>query len=182
MEERNRGDGHGNGADGDHPGWIERVRTVKVPASWLVSKPFRWAAPKVLPQTHRILLRLSGGRWIVGSTASQPMCMLHTIGARSGEPRDAPLAAVPIEDDKLLVVGSNFASDKHPAWTANLIAHPDVTVTFKGRTFPVTSRLLSGQERDERWAMLLDWFPNWREYTSVTDREFRVFELEPVQR
>ncbi len=152
-----------------------------MPAGVLVSGPFRRLAPAVLPQTHRFLHRLSGGRWIVGSTASQPMCMLHTIGARSGEPRDAPLGAVPIEDGKLLVVGSNFASDKHPAWTTNLIAHPEVTVTFKGRTFPVSARLLSGQERKDRWDLLLEWFPNWSDYTAVTDREFRVFELQPVQ-
>lgn len=161
-------------------GWVERIRGIKVPGAVLVSGPFRWIAPKVLPQTHRFLHRLSGGRWIVGSTAAQPMCMLHTIGARSGQPRDAPLAAVPIDDDKLLVVGSNFASEHHPAWTTNLLAHPDVTVTFKGRTFPVTSRLLSGDERQQQWDMLLDWFPNWRDYTAVTDREFRVFELQPI--
>jgi len=108
------------------------------------------------------------------------MCMLHTTGARSGQPRDTPLAAVPVEDGKLLVVGSNFASDTHPAWTANLIAHPDITVTFRGRTFPVSSRLLSGDERSQRWDTLLEWFPNWSDYTEVTDREFRVFELQPV--
>jgi len=181
VDDRPADPGDDRDAGGGQPAWIERIRSFKVPASWLASKPFRWAAPRVLPQTHRLLLRLSGGRWIVGSTSSQPMCMLHTIGARSGEPRDAPLAAVPIEDDKLLVVGSNFASDRHPAWTANLIAHPDVSITFKGHTFPVTARLLSGQERQERWNMLLGWFPNWRDYTSVTDREFRVFELQPVQ-
>ncbi len=153
---------------------------IKVPGKVLASRPFRWAAPKVLPQTHRLLHRLSRGRWVAGSTRSQPMCMLHTTGARSGQPRDTPLAAVPVEDGKLLVVGSNFASDTHPAWTANLIAHPDITVTFRGRTFPVSSRLLSGDERSQRWDTLLEWFPNWSDYTEVTDREFRVFELQPV--
>ena len=93
---------------------------------------------------------------------------------------DRPLAAVPVEDGALLVVGSNFASPRHPAWTANLLAHPDATVTFRGRTYPVTARLLDDRERADRWDLLLEWFPNWRDYTEVTDREFRVFELRPV--
>lgn len=158
---------------------MQRIKGVKVPGRVLASRPFRWAAPKVLPRVHRVLHRLSGGRWMFDSQA-QPMCMLHTIGARSGQPRETPLAAVPVEDDKLLVVGSNFASDRHPAWTANLLAHPDATVTFRGRTFPVSSRLLDGDERRGRWDLLLEWYPNWDDYTEVTDREFRVFELTPV--
>ena len=155
------------------------MKRVKVPARVLSSAPFRWAAPKVLPPTHKLLHRLSGGRLMFDSQR-QPMCMLHTIGARSGEPRETPLAAVPVEDGALLVVGSNFASPRHPAWTAHLLAHPDATVTFRGRTYPVTARLLNDRERADRWDLLLEWFPNWRDYTEVTDREFRVFELRPV--
>ncbi len=158
----------------------DRITGVKVPGWVLASKPFRWAAPKVLPRAHRVLHHMSGGRWMFDSKA-QPMCMLTTTGARSGQPRETPLAAVPVEDDKLLVVGSNFASDKHPAWTGNLLAHPDATVTFRGRTYPVRSRLLSGDERSARWDELLTWFPNWSDYTEVTDREFRVFELQPAE-
>ena len=62
------------------------MKRVKVPARVLSSAPFRWAAPKVLPPTHKLLHRLSGGRLMFDSQR-QPMCMLHTIGARSGEPR-----------------------------------------------------------------------------------------------
>lgn len=108
------------------------------------------------------------------------MCMLVTIGARSGQPRETPLAAVPIEDGKLLLVGSNFASEKHPAWTGNLLANPEATVTFRGSTYTASTRLLSAEERDERWDVLVAWYPNWREYTAVTDREFRIFEVTPV--
>lgn len=106
--------------------------------------------------------------------------MLVTIGARSGQPRETPLAAVPIEDGKLLVVGSNFASEKHPAWTGNLLANPSATVTFRGSTYPVSTRILSTAESEERWDVLIAWYPNWVEYTSVTEREFRIFELTPA--
>jgi deazaflavin-dependent oxidoreductase (nitroreductase family) len=158
----------------------DRITGVKVPGWVLASRPFRWLAPRVLPRTHKLLHHLSGGRWMFDSDA-QPMCMLTTTGAKTGQPRETPLAAVPVEDGKLLVVGSNFASDKHPAWTANLLAHPEASVRFKGRSFRVRARLLPDDEREERWDLLVGWFPNWRDYTEVTDRKFRVFELTPIE-
>lgn len=153
-------------------GWIDRV---KVPGWVLTSAPFRTLAPKVVPRVHRAVHRLSGGRLL--DTTANPMCLLVTTGARSGRPRETPLAAVPIEDGRLLVVGSNFAAERHPAWTANLLANPRATVTFRGDTHPVEARLLTGEERAVRWEELLRWYPNWRDYSHVTDREFRVFEL-----
>lgn len=156
-------------------GWIDRI---EVPGWVLTSAPFRALAPKVVPRVHRAVHSLSGGRLL--DTTANPMCILVTTGARSGRPRETPLAAVPIEDSRLLVVGSNFAADHHPSWTANLLAHPRATVTFRGDTHPVEARLLSGDERADRWEQLLRWYPNWRDYSQVTDREFRVFELRRV--
>lgn len=155
--------------------WIDRVR---IPSRVLTSAPFRAVAPKVLPIAHRAIHRLSGGRLL--DTPANPMCLLVTIGARSGLERETPLAAVPVGGRGLIVVGSNFASEHHPAWTANLLAHPDATVTFRGETYPVVARLLSPDERADRWEELVAWFPNWRDYSTVTDREFRVFELVPM--
>jgi deazaflavin-dependent oxidoreductase (nitroreductase family) len=90
------------------------------------------------------------------------------------------LAAVPLEGGSLYVVGSNFAREAHPAWTANLIAHPQAEVLFRGETTPMRARLLSDDEREAAWPILLRVFPAWERYTAVTDRRFRVFELAPV--
>ncbi len=65
-----------------------------------------------------------------------PSLVLHTIGARSGIERDTPLMYCPEGDGLMLVTGSNFARDAHPAWTANLLANPAV------------ARLLSPSEID----------------------------------
>lgn len=165
------------GTDG-RPTLVSRVRSVKVPGRVLASRPFRAVAPKVLPPLHRFVLRATRGRTLLDS-AAQPMLMLHTTGARSGQPRQSPIATVPVEEGKLLVVGSNFARETHPAWTHNLLAHPDATVVFRGETFGVTARLLHGDERSARWPELLEWYPGWDDYTHVTTREFRVFELTP---
>jgi deazaflavin-dependent oxidoreductase (nitroreductase family) len=161
------------------PRGLRWLTAVKVPGVVLASRPFRWLGPKVFPRFHRLVLRASGGRTMLDSKA-QPMLMLTTVGARSGERREAPVATVPLERGTYLVVGSNFARDRHPAWTGNLLAHPDAEVTFRGRSFAVTARLLTGEERAACWDEALEWYPGWRDYLEVTDREFRVFELTPT--
>jgi deazaflavin-dependent oxidoreductase (nitroreductase family) len=144
----------------------------------LTSRAFRSVAPHVVPPFHRFVARVSGGRTLLDSRR-QPMLILHTVGARTGQPRETPLAAVPAADDRIYVVGSNFAREAHPAWTANLMAGPDVEITFRGRRRPVVARLLSDEERAEVWPQLLEVFPAWERYGDVTSRPFRVFELTP---
>lgn len=151
---------------------------LKVPGRVLASRPFRWLGPRVLPPAHRFVARVTGGRTLLDSR-SQPLLLLVTTGARSGQRRETPLAVVPCADGTLLVMGSNFARDTHPAWTANLLANPDATMTFRGATTPVTARLLDESERAARWPEMLEWYPGWEDYTRVTDRTFRVFELIP---
>jgi deazaflavin-dependent oxidoreductase (nitroreductase family) len=133
----------------------------------------------VIPPIHRFILRMTGGRTML-DTAAQPMMMLTTTGAKSGLQRETPLATIPRPDGTYLVVGSNFARESHPAWTGNLLAHPEATVTFHGRTEQVTARLLDGDERAQRWSEALEWYPGWKDYTEVTDRPFRLFLLTPA--
>ena len=150
----------------------------RVPGRVLVSRPFRAIGPRVIPPFHRVISRLTGGRTLLDS-ATQPMLMLTTRGARTGRLRETPLAAVPLEEGHFLVVGSNFAREHHPAWTANLIANPDAEIVFRGARTPVRARLLEGAERERRWQTAVAWFPGWTDYVTVTEREFRLFELEP---
>ena len=145
----------------------------------LVSRPFRVIGPHVFPPLHRAINRLTGGRTLF-DTPAQPMLMLTTKGAKTGRLRETPLGAVPLEADRFLLVGSNFAREHHPAWTANLIANPDAEIVFRGKRTPVRAHLLEGPERERRWQTAVTWFPVWTRYVTVTDREFRLFELEPV--
>lgn len=155
------------------------AKGYRVPGRVLVSRPFRAIGPRVIPPFHRAIARLSGGRTLLDSDA-QPMMILTTTGARTGTRRETPLAAVPIEGGGFLVVGSNFARDHHPAWTANLLANPDAEVLFRGARTQVTAHLLTGDDRARRWEHALGWFPGWADYDAVTDREIRLFELRPA--
>lgn len=157
----------------------EPAKGFRMPGRVLVSRPFRAIGPVVIPPFHRAVSRLTGGRTLLDS-AAQPMLMLITRGARTGRTRETPLAAVPLEEGRFLVVGSNFARERHPDWTANLLANPDAEIVHSGKRRPVQARLLQGDERERRWQTAVGWFPGWNDYVTVTDREFRLFELEPV--
>jgi deazaflavin-dependent oxidoreductase (nitroreductase family) len=142
------------------------------------SSGFRAVGPKVVPPLDRLLSRLTGGR-VVLSGAMVPSLVLETTGAKSGQRRTTPLACLPEDGGSFLVVGSNFGQEKHPAWTANLKAHPEATVTFRGRTTPVTATLLDAEEKAEVWPRLTAVWPNYDRYTEVSGRDLRVFRLVP---
>ena len=151
----------------------------RMPARVVLSRPFRMLGPLIVPRVHRAINRLTRGRTLLDS-AAQPMLMLFTTGAKTGQTRETPLGAVPLEEGRFLVVGSNFAREQHPAWTANLLANPDAEIIFQGKRTPVRARLLSGPERESRWQTAVGWYPLWTGYDAITQRELRLFELDPV--
>ncbi|PHQ51995.1 hypothetical protein BLA24_10300 [Streptomyces cinnamoneus] len=65
-----------------------------------------------------------------------------------------------------------------PAWTANLLAHPDVEINWRGRDIPVRARLLSGAEREGAWATALAFWPPYARYQERVEREIRLFRLD----
>ena len=141
------------------------------------SKAFMRVGPKVVPHVDRFLHKVSGGRFI-SSGGLLPSLVLTTTGAKTGQQRTTPLATKP-EGDGWIVVGSNFGREKHPAWTANLIANPDATVMFRGRRTDVRARLLDDAEKEMVWPRLTTMWPTYDRYTERSGRNLRVFRLEP---
>lgn len=121
--------------------------------------------------------RITGGR-VQLSSLGVPTLVLHTIGAKSGLERDIVLMYCP-DGDEMLVTGSNFARDQHPAWTANLLAHPDVAVSRHGVRAPVRARSLDDAEREATWPKLERNWPGYRKYEVTAGRTLRVFRLTP---
>jgi deazaflavin-dependent oxidoreductase (nitroreductase family) len=141
------------------------------------SKTFMRIGPKVVPHVDRFLHKVSGGRF-VSSSGMLPSLVLTATGAKSGQQRTTPLATKP-EAGSWYVVGSNFGRESHPAWTANLIANPDAEVSFRGKTTPVRAHLLTAEEKTEAWPRLVEFWPNYDVYTSRSQRDLRVFRLDP---
>lgn len=139
----------------------------------------RFLGPFLLPPLERLVTRLSRGRVQV-SGLLVPSLVLHTLGAKSGEPRDAPLMYCPDGRGRAIVAGTNFAGSRHPAWTANLLAHPDAEITVRGRRMPVRASLVPDDERDAVWARIERQWPGYRNYERQSGRTVRLFRLQPV--
>lgn len=141
---------------------------------------FRWFATTALPPLEKFLRRISRGR-IQLTAFLVPSLVLHTRGAKSGEPRDAPLMYTPDGHGRALVAGTNWAGARHPAWTANLLAHPDAEITVRGRRLAVRATLIPDAERDAAWAVMEAQWPDYREYERDSGRTARLFVLQPVR-
>lgn len=144
------------------------------PQPWFI-RVYRVIGPKIDPHMSRLL----GGEWMK-QVYGLPGMVLHTVGAKSGAPRENPLLYVR-EGDDFIVVGTNFGQPKHPAWTANLRAHPDrAAVEVAGITVPVRAELIEGPAWDELFARLVKVYPGYAMYLERRgDLPPRMFRLRP---
>ncbi|RVU21361.1 nitroreductase family deazaflavin-dependent oxidoreductase [Streptomyces antnestii] len=141
------------------------------------TRAFARVAPHFIPAMDRAVHRLTRGKVLV-SAQMLPGLILTARGAKTGLPRRTPLACMPEEEaGTWLLIGSNFGRPGHPAWTANLLAHPDADINWKGEDVPVTARLLDSAEREEAWAAALKFWPPYATYQARVEREIRLFRL-----
>ncbi|MFP3991785.1 nitroreductase family deazaflavin-dependent oxidoreductase [Streptomyces sp. E11-3] len=142
------------------------------------TRAFAKVAPHFVPAMDRVVHRLTRGKVLL-SARMLPGVILTARGAKSGLPRRTPLACMPEEaSGTWVLVGSNFGRPGHPAWTANLLAHPEAEVSWKGADIPVRARLLVGEERAVAWAAVLEFWPPYATYQARVSREIRLFRLE----
>jgi deazaflavin-dependent oxidoreductase (nitroreductase family) len=139
------------------------------------TKAFAKYAPPIITPLDKVVHKLSGGRWLL-SRGMLPVLMLTTTGAKSGQPREVPLACIP-EGDVIYLVGSNFGREKHPAWSGNLLKTPRAQVSFRGDSFAVDAHCLYDEEKAEIWPKLTKVWPNYDLYLERSGRDIRVFRL-----
>jgi deazaflavin-dependent oxidoreductase (nitroreductase family) len=124
-----------------------------------------WLFINVFPFIDRAVIPLSRGR--LKLAMGQPILLLHTRGARSGQPRTTPLLFTSHGDD-FVVVASQAGAPHHPDWFHNLRAHPDdVAIEIGGARIPVQPRVMQGAERDDLWHRVND---NYNDYASYQER------------
>lgn len=105
------------------------------------------------------------------------LILLTTTGAKTGQPRIAPLMLV-TDGNRLLAVASKGGYPKHPDWYLNLLAHPEVTVEVGSEKFETTARILTGNEREQAYRRAAEVFPPYADYQKKTTREIPVIALE----
>ncbi|MEO6204413.1 MAG: nitroreductase/quinone reductase family protein [Mycobacteriales bacterium] len=137
-----------------------------------------WVIRTLTPLDRRILTRTKGRYTVLGPIGA-PTLLLTTTGAKSGLARTTPLLYGRL-DDSLVVVGSNFGQDHHPAWTGNLIKQRLASVAMAGQEIAVRATLLDGAEAQAAYAVMEHEAATYTEYRSRTDREIRVFRLSAI--
>lgn len=154
-------------------------RGIRVAVAWFSRTLFfRRVGPTIMPPLERVMTFLTGGR-VQLSGLLVPSLVLHSIGAKSGIERDTTLMYCPEPHGRILITGSNFARDSHPAWTSNLLANPDAAVSVKGRRQDVRAELVADEERDAVWAYIERQWPGYRGYERASGRVLRIFRLTP---
>jgi F420H(2)-dependent quinone reductase len=120
------------------------TQAPKLPPAWFIHLFWRM---------HRLLYRLSGGRFLWTPASKRGWGALHltTIGRKTGQHRSVILGY--LEDGpNLVVMAMNGWQEGHPAWWLNLEAHPDAVIRLTGQEpRPVRARAAVGEERDRLW-------------------------------
>ena len=144
-------------------------------------KPLLWLVKSIYVPIDGWLYRRSNGSFSLSHFGRRPAMqtlLLTTTGRKSGQQRSTPVLYLEHEGS-LVVVGSNFGQDHHPAWTSNLIANPNCSAQVHETPRQLRARLADEEEKQRLWPRLLEIYPPWQEYTERTDRTFRAFFLEP---
>ncbi len=122
--------------------------------------------------------RLTGGR--LGGTflRGAPVCLVTTVGKRSGAQRTVALLYLADGDD-VVVVASKGGMAHSPAWYHNMMATPDVEVEVGSTRRPMHARRASESERAALWPRLVAMYPDYDDYQARTTRVIPVVFLSP---
>lgn len=120
--------------------------------------------------------RANGGN-VGGMFAGVPLLLLTTVGAKSGQPRIAPLT-YGADEDRLVVIAAKRGSPTNPDWYHNLVANPEVTVEVGDETYPARARVAAGAERQRLFDRMAATSPNFADYQRNVTREIPVIVLE----
>src|SRR5438552_1573098 len=113
----------------------------------------------------------NGGRASGGPFKGADVLILTTRGAKTGQPRENPLA-FSRDNGNLVVVASKGGAPTNPAWYHNLWANPIVTVEALGETFKAKARVIDGEQDYERlYREHARKMPGFNEYRQRTSRK-----------
>jgi len=115
-----------------------------------------------------------------GRFAGQPLALLHTVGAKSGQPRINPVACMQ-DDDRYVIVASKAGAPVNPDWYYNLVAHPQVTVEYGTETFQAQATVATEPERTRLYNQMAADRPTFAEYEQKTTRKIPVIILTRVE-
>jgi deazaflavin-dependent oxidoreductase (nitroreductase family) len=137
---------------------------------------FNYLGPRLFAPLDTWLYPRTHGAVVSAGPPVLPLLMLTTLGRKSGQERTVPLLYMARTED-LIVVGSNWARPRHPAWSENLLADSQCSVTTGRLTQHARARLLPPDEAEALWPTLESFCPVWRTYRERSGRTLRIFSL-----
>jgi deazaflavin-dependent oxidoreductase (nitroreductase family) len=120
----------------------------------------------------------SGG--VTGTTLRDtglPVVIITNRGAKTGVVRKTPLMRVE-HDGSYAAVGSKGGAPQNPVWVYNLRQNPQVVVQDGQRSWEMTAREVTGEERAAWWERAVAAYPPYADYQVKTNRLIPVFVLE----
>jgi len=111
-----------------------------------------------------------------GMFEGAPLLLLHTIGARSGQPRINPMMYLQ-DGERYLVFASKAGADTNPDWYYNLKAHPDTQIEVGDATIDVHAEEILGPERNVLFERQVALYPGFGDYQRQTTRIIPVVSL-----
>jgi deazaflavin-dependent oxidoreductase (nitroreductase family) len=108
------------------------------------------------------------------------MILLHTTGAKSGQPRINPLVYT-TDGDRFVIIASKGGADSNPDWYYNLLANPLATVEVGSEQFQVRATAITEEpERSRLYAKMVEHRAGFAEYEQKTSRKIPAVLLERV--
>jgi deazaflavin-dependent oxidoreductase (nitroreductase family) len=120
--------------------------------------------------------RANGGV-VGGPFEGATLLLLTSTGAKSGQPRLAPLAYLSIDGQKI-IIGSKAGADTDPDWVHNLRANARAHIEVGTEAYDVTARELPPEEHGATWPKVVALAPGFGDYQSKTSRVIPLFELQ----
>jgi deazaflavin-dependent oxidoreductase (nitroreductase family) len=115
-----------------------------------------------------------------GPFEGAPVLLLHTVGAKSGQPRVNPVMYQQVPGG-YAVFASRGGGPVNPGWYHNVLAHPQVTAEIGTGTVELLARVAEGQERERIWTAQKATYPGFADYERNTTRQIPVIILEPTR-
>jgi deazaflavin-dependent oxidoreductase (nitroreductase family) len=108
------------------------------------------------------------------------LLLLHTTGAKSGQPRLNPLVYAR-DGERFVVAASKGGADANPDWYYNLVAHPTATIEVGTEQVPVRATIVTEEpQRSQLYAKLVAHRAGFAEYEQKTQRKIPVIVLERI--
>lgn len=133
-------------------------------------------------RVHDKVYQATNGRIGHRMPGMPPSLLLHTVGAKTGQPRTTTLSYARDGDD-YLVVASKGGDPRSPGWYHNLKANPDIEINVGAQRLAVKARPVLPDSLDyaRLWKLVNKNNANrYVEYQKKTSRPIPVIVLTPT--